>query len=90
MITTVASLGYDACVDKVKRVENFTSARAGVLDDTLCFRSMDAGETFWDLDLKQAYEAYRELETFELKTSGPTSKGAFTPTGLLLCLELIA
>jgi hypothetical protein len=88
---------YDAFLDKVKQIENFTSARGrryevdAIHNDTLYFRRMDAGETPWDLDLKQTYKAYRELDKFETEDFRPYVERRHPPArGLLLCLELIA
>ena len=94
---TLPLIGYDAFVGKVKQVENFTSAQGrryevdGIMDDTLYFRRMDAGETPWDLNLKQTYKAYQELEKFETEDFRPYVERRHSPArGLLPCLELIA
>jgi len=94
---TLPLISYPEFIQQVKTIENFTSAQGrryevdGVLDDTLLFRRMDAGGAEWDLDLRQVYKAYCELNRFETEDFRSYVERRHLPArGVLLCLGLIA
>jgi len=88
---------YAEFLDKVRQVKKFTSSQGkryevdGLLNEVLFFHRMDAGGSDWDLDLKDLYRAYRELESFETINFRPYVAQRHSPgRGLLLHLGLIA
>lgn len=88
---------YAEFISRAGKVEQFTSSQGkryevdGLMDEVLFFRRLDAGGSDWDLDLKDLYRAYRELESFETINFRPYVAQRHSPgRGLLLHLGLIA
>jgi hypothetical protein len=89
-------ISYPDFLEQIMKVKQFNSSRGrryemdGLRNDIMFFRRIDAGGTDWNIDLKQLYRAYTELETFETENFRPYVPQRHSPgRGLLLHLGLI-